>query len=84
MLCVMHIQSCRCYSAYFGYMLLSSAIQLHLKCLFSPPNLGSKKSSVKENVYTSFPVQKILTGKTMNFTFFLLRLERIIFYGHCV
>lgn len=79
----MHIWPYRCYSAIFDIMFLSSGIQLHLKCLFSPPNLGSKRSSVKENVHTSFPVQKILTGKTMNFTFFLLHLDRIriIFYG---
>lgn len=79
----MRIQPCRLYSAIFGIMFLSSGIQLRLKCLFSPPNLGSKRSSVKESVHTLFPVQKILTGKTMNFTFFLLHLERIrvIFMG---
>lgn len=60
------------YSAIFDIMCQSSGMHLYLKCLFSPTNLGSKRRSVKENVRTLFPAQKIHTGKTMNFSFFSL------------
>lgn len=58
------------YSAIFDIVFQSSEMHLYLKYLFSLPNLGLKRSSVKENVHTLFPAQKIHTGKTRNLSFF--------------
>lgn len=64
------------YSAIFDIVFQSSELHLYLKCLFSLPNLGLKRSSVKENVHTLFPAQKIHTGKTRNLSFFTVTFKK--------